>query len=420
MADTDPNVTIDISGDTANIATDYPSSGVTNGHVQLVKPVWGGTTYAYRVSNEYPFPISLKDSITLGITGSVGSLGNYKIVNGLSGITSIPLIVSGTTASGYAPVQISGNIQGITNGVLVGITGTINLGNTYMAVVGISGGQALAVTGGRPLTSARDSVTVTGYVGLTGSTVLLPAFAGVRAYGADGSTGVYVNVRDGSGNSISSSGGALNVNLVGAGITATVTISPVVGISQANQAVPLFIAGATAGPDVRIKGGLSGGAVEVGWSNALPVSISGGSSITVNNTDLISAINNLPIDNIDTNATTLLTRVENILTRLGGTFTTTATSVIPSTVYTGESTIGGLTAAVQLNSATLKSGVTVRSLTSNSATGTDLKVKATTGASGYFYLSPGESIFIAIDNLNKITLESGNSGVAVRYCYIAS
>ena len=50
MPDTDQNLTVDITGNTAAIATDYSTSGITNGHVQIVKLAWGTASTSSKVS----------------------------------------------------------------------------------------------------------------------------------------------------------------------------------------------------------------------------------------------------------------------------------------------------------------------------------------------------------------------------------
>ena len=62
MADTNPDLTIDISGNTASIATDF---NYVNGisapaaHVQLTKMMWGLSGEAYRVSQNTPLPVNI-------------------------------------------------------------------------------------------------------------------------------------------------------------------------------------------------------------------------------------------------------------------------------------------------------------------------------------------------------------------------
>lgn len=246
MPDINANLTVDITGNTAAIATDY----VNNTHFQVNKLAWGDTGAANRVSTSSPFPVDIRlATATVGVTGSVAGLGNFKVING----TSTTLIVTGTTSSSYTPVQINGTIQGVTSGVLVGVTGTINvnsitiLGGSTMTLL-----NPVGITGGRKLNYTTDSITIQGStVGVSSIPDLLQSKDSVRAYSAAGATQIPVTLFSGSGDSIGSSGGALNVNIIGAGISASVTIGTIVGVCQAS---PFYIAGATAGPSVRVKG----------------------------------------------------------------------------------------------------------------------------------------------------------------------
>ncbi len=408
MPDIDPNITIDITGNTAAIATDYVTSGVTNTHVQLVKLVYGNSTSATRVSTTTPLPVQIYDSSTLTVTGSFAGIGNIKITNGLSGASTIPLVVSGTTASGYTPVQMNGYVQGITAGVPVGVTGYVYIRDGGR-VQGVTNGSPIAITGGRYLSYSTDSVTVTGSVAVVGGRILLQGTDSVRIYGSDGSTGIQSRIYDASGNSIGSSGGALNVNVTNAafGITATVTIGTLVGVSQANQTVPFFIAGATAGPAVRVQG-TSTEDVPVSWSSAKPVTVS--NSVSINDINLLSSINNLPVADIKTNTDKLNT----INTLLSGTGVNAKIVSFdrPGTVHTGSI---GITAGVPITPAsyTLKTGVTIKAASSNSV---DVLIKGNGTNSAFAYpLSPADILFIETNNLSNVSFYISAGSASIYY-----
>jgi len=61
MPDTGPNIIIDISGNTANMATDFQTSGVglTNAHIPISKIAWGDSLTTYRATETTPLPISI-------------------------------------------------------------------------------------------------------------------------------------------------------------------------------------------------------------------------------------------------------------------------------------------------------------------------------------------------------------------------
>jgi len=411
MPDTDYNITIDITGNTAAVATDYTTSGVTNAHVQIVKMAWGDRSETNRVTTSTPLPVNVISGATLGVSGTVGGTGSFTVVNSASS----PFRIAGTT--GAIPVPISGNIQGVTGGIAFGITGTVTVGNTYMFVQGISGGAPIAITGGRGLSAGTDSITVSGTVGVTGGRYLLPAFDGVKVYSSTSGTTIPVQLF-GSNGAVGMSGTALNVNLVGAGITATVSVAAIVGICQADRTVPLYVAGGTAGPAVRIQGGLSGGAVEVGWSSALPVSISGAvSGISFSDANIVSSLTviNNNLNTVKGYVNDVVSQTQNISNKLpgAGVFTTKSTITLPTSVATGEVTLA-VTGDKILDAKTLITGVTVKAPLSNVG---DVRIRGVGSTSNYF-LSKGESIFIAVDNLNQLIFSS--NGVAVTFCYIAS
>lgn len=433
MPDTDPNLTIDVTGTTGSIATDWVSGdGITNAHVQIVKLAWGDAYTATRVKTSTPLPVTvISNSSTLGISGTVVGSGNFKIVNGISGATTGAITVQGTTASGTTPVQISGLIQGMTSGIKIGITGDMTVTNT-VTIQGLSGGTVVGITGGRRLSYLTDSVTVNGTVGVSGGRYLLPATDGIKVYAADGGPTLSVKILDGSGNSIGSVGGALNVNLVGAGITATVSVGAIVGISQADTSVPLFVAGATAGPAVRVKGGLTGGIIEVGWSSALPVSIdpSTALNLTFEDSNIINELTTIEtayLNGIKTSLETIQSNIDLIKNRIPDTktYTTNTNLVIPSTVYAGTVNLDAAGTSTQIYSGTsvvLKNGITIKSLAPITGSNTSL-IKifgdgAGITASNAYYLSPGESIFLSISNTNRLIFNS--NGVATSFTFIAT
>lgn len=422
MPDIDANLPIDVTGNTASIATDYSTSGVTNAHVQIVKLAWGDTNTSQRVTTGYPLPVDIRTiTATVGVTGSVGGLGHFKVINGVSGATgpTIPLIVAGTTSTSYTPVQINGYVQGVTNGIGIGVTGTVSVGNT-IRIEGITGGLEVGITGGRRLSSSSDSVTVSGTVGITGGRYLLPGYDGVRIYGGNnGETMIPVTIRDGSGNSIGSSGGALNVNLVGSGFTATVSVGAIVGICQANQAIPLFVAGATTGPAVRVKG--------LGTNDAVPVVFEGSNSVSVSGpvtVDLNETITRL--DTISTNTaviSTVNTNTQNIYNKINSGDGVNTRPIKPGQVYYGSLTVGPSTTAVTFEESTvLYSGVTIKAAISNGTKDVLISGNAA-GAAGPdagFPLSAGQTIFIETNNLQNLFFENWTGSGTLKIHYIAS
>jgi len=412
MPDIDENLTVDITGNTASIATDYSSTGITNGHVQIVKLAWGPANTSSRVTTSAPLPVDIRTvTATLGITGSVGGLGNFRMVNGLSGSSTIPLVVSGTTSTSYTPVQINGYVQGVTNGVRLGVTGNVSvLGNVY--VQGVTGGIEIGITGGRRLNSTTDSVTVSGTIGVTGGRYLLPGYDGVRVYGGNnGETMIPVTLRDGSGNAINSTSGALNVNLVGSGFTATVSVGTIIGICQANQAIPLFVAGATTGPAVRIKGLGASDAVPVVWSTSMPVSIDGAVSVDLN--ALYASLQ--VVQSQLTDLQTQCSSIESIYNKVATGVSTVSQK--PGQVYIGTLTINSPMTTFDTSTA-LYSGITIKASATN--TGKDVVIEGNGESNGTGYpLSSGQSIFIETNNLQNLFFSSSGT-YPVTINYIAS
>ena len=408
MPDTDPNLIVDITGTTAAIATDY----VNSSHFQVNKIAWGDTGASNRVTTSTPLPVNIQTvTATLGVTGSVSGLGNFKVING----TTSTIVVSGTTSSSYTPVQINGTIQGVTNSVLVGVTGSVNVINA----VTILGGSTFSlinpvgITGGRRLNYATDSITIQGStVGVSSLPDLLQSKDSVRIYSNSGATQIPVTLFSGSGDSIGSSGGALNVNLVGAGLTATVNVAAVVGVCQSG---PFYIAGATAGPELRVVGTFGASkAIAVIFPSEAPQSVSVSNQVSVND-----SVINTNILTLDSKLNTLITNTNNMYTSMisggvtGSPVQTKITSIArPSTVYTGTRgiTFGTITT---LSSQSLNTGITVK----NKST-TDINIQGNGTSNSTYALGSNEILFVETNNLSNITF-SVTSGSA-SFTFIAT
>ena len=85
MPDTGSNIVIDISGNTANMATDFAAAGagLTNAHVSIQKVAFGDDTITKRVSEVNPLPVTLQSYENLiGVTGILmGVSGHVQIKN---------------------------------------------------------------------------------------------------------------------------------------------------------------------------------------------------------------------------------------------------------------------------------------------------------------------------------------------------
>lgn len=212
MPDTGSNIIVQTVGNTANLATDFGTSGVglADAHVPLQKMAFGNSGAAIRVSASDPLPITVSGSdVAITISGNVGNCGEFGIGN----FNNQYLKVAGSTAGAGITVQ-----------------GTVAI---------TSGSEDLRVTGGiiAGLNSTRDAVGVTGTVSLID---------------IDGSTGAAVKLYSGL-TAIGVSGDALKVSIVDAGITVNATVSATTGITNATATSAIRIEGQTGGRDVPVS-----------------------------------------------------------------------------------------------------------------------------------------------------------------------
>lgn len=415
------NISITTSDGTAILATDYGTSGtgLTLAHVQLAKLAWGNDSITNRVSEASPLPIYLygtTGSALIGITGTVnGTGGVFPVRNVTNGF----LVVGGPTAGftyGYNPVQVTGYVQGITNGVLLGVTGTVRL-NQNLNVQGVTSGILIGVSGGRILSNSTDSVTVYGNVGISGGLALSAASNSVAVWGSDLGGKVLSRIYASDGTTLGYSGDALNVNIVGAGITATISINPVVGVTNGNG-LPLKICGSGVTTDaaVIVQGKLSGGALEIGALSPVPVGISG--PVDIDDAAIINSLEstNKPlISNLITvkNNTAIISTINEKLN--SGIVQSKITEIVrPTKLSNGVKDLTTTAASIGTSTA-LKVGVHLKAPLTNTQTvyvGSSTLVTAPTSG---FPMEPGESMFIEIDNISKIYAKSNSTGQKITY-----
>jgi len=415
------NISITTYDGNAILATDYGTSGtgVSGAHVQLAKLAWGNESTTKRVSETYPLPTYLygtTGSASLGITGTVTGTG------GAFPIRNIPntYIVVGGPASGatytYSPLPVTGYVQGATNGILLGITGTVRLSQN-LSVQGITDGVVIGVTGGRILNKNTDSVTVFGNVGISGGLALTSATNSIAVWGSDLGTKVLSRIYASDGATIGYSGDALNVNIVGAGITATVSINPVVGVTN-GYGLPLKVCGSGVTTDaaVIVQGRLAGGALEVGAITAIPASVSG--TVTIDDTDIVDSLESTSkpivsnLVSIKTN-TGLLSTISDKLN--SGIVQSKVTEIVkPARFINGSKSLTSTATSIAATNA-IKIGVHIKAPLTNTDT---VFIGASTlvnNPNDGFPLEPGESIFIEIDNISKVYARSTAIGQTVKY-----
>jgi len=214
MPDTASNIIVQTVGTTANIATDYGTSGVGVGdaHVPLNKIMFGNSGAATRVSTSDPLPVRVQSSaVAISVSGNVGSSGAF---------------------------------------------GVSNYNNQYMKVAGSTSGAGITVQGTVSVTAGTEGVKVTGGIitGLTASRDRVGVTGTVSLLDRDGTTGAAVKIYSGL-TAIGVSGNALLVSLADATLTANVSLSTIVGVTNATG--PLKVEGVTGAQPVGITGDIT-------------------------------------------------------------------------------------------------------------------------------------------------------------------
>ncbi len=415
------NISITTSDGTAILGTDYGTSGVgvSLAHVQLAKLAWGTESVTKRVSESNPLPIYIygtTGSALIGITGTInGTGGAFPVRN----IKDTYLVVGGPATGAtysYNPLQVTGYVQGATNGILLGITGTVRLSQN-LNIQGVTNGILVGISGGRVLNKNTDSVTVHGSIGISGGLSLSAGTNSIAVWGSDLGTKVLTRIYASDGTTLGYSGDALNVNIVGAGITASVTINPVIGVTN-GYGLPLKVCGSGVTTDaaVIVQGRLAGGALEVGAVTAIPATVSG--TVTINDTNIVNSLEltNKPLisnlASIKTNTNIISTINDKLNT---GTIQSKVTEIVrPTKLLNGSKDLTSTAAAIAVSNA-LKVGIHIKAPLTNTDTvyvGSNTLVST---PSGGFPLEPGESIFIEIDNASKIYARSSSTGQKVTY-----
>ena len=309
--DNDPNIVIETAGLTASVATDVATFSGYTAHFQVVKLAHGATGIANIVSSSSPMPVTFSGGLT-------------ATVSGFSGPISIQGIASGTA------VTVTGTV------LAAGITGSPVYVKTFT-------GSQVEVTGGRYLSKSTDSVSV---------------------YGPAGLTYVYTNIVDSSGSAIGVSGGALNVNVVGATINATIPSTVTV----------------------------------VGLSGATAVNVSIGNTANINDTNILLGM------------TAIYGQVVGLRSDLGG-----FAVVRPSSFKNGRTSC--TTVASQMDSAgfTASAGINIKALSTN----TDFVYLGNTsgflGSSTGYALDPGDNVFLDIKNTDTVWIQAASGTQVITY-----
>lgn len=429
MPDTGSNITIDISGNTAEMATDFASSGVnvTGAHVPIQKLAFGDSTVSKRVSSSNPLPITIQSyQSNVGISGDVGISGNAIVFNAFetdpTGVTNNWLKVAGSVTGG--DIGITGTIQGIAGGYPIGVTGTVAIDEqTGIPVHGISGqdgftGTAapLLATGGRRLTSATDTVTVTGTVNATGGRNILAATDSIKVFGNDGDKFIpAILYRSTAGATAGFSGDALKVSIVDASIAITASVQTVHGVTNDSVDNALRIQGLTGAEPVLIKGE-NGGAVPITTSSAITVTQSG--TVTIDDTNITTSLesSSKPIVSNLTSIKSNTNSIPGIRTDLasGNVQVKVLESVQPSALSAGSRSTN-TTASQLVTNVEVKSGVSIKSSVDNTDTILVGSYTLTQGDRNGYPLEPGESCFLNVNNVGLVYCKSVRGTQTVHY-----
>ena len=442
MPDTGSNIIIDISGNTANMATDFASSGegISNAHVPIQKIAFGDSTITKRVSASDPLPVTVQSTqLNLGISGDVGITGHVQIITPrfgsepptAIGVTSNFLKVAGSVTGGL--IGVSGYIEGISGGVPVGITGTVSISeSTGMPIHGISGQDGIVngvvtggrvvyapvlVTGGRALNYTKDSVqVVNSTIGITGGRTILAATDSIKVFGYDGGNIVSARLFNGTGATAGFSGDALKVAVVNTGFTFAVNLSSTVGVTNGSEGVPLKIEGITGGEPVIIKGE-NGGAVPITASTAVPVSVSG--TVTIDDTNIVNSLETstkpVPRDLAAINAQTK--SIPSIRSDLnsGNIKVRITASDQPGSIVSGSKTTTAVTSQLVSKGENVSVGVKVKASIENTDSVLIGNYKLTQNDSAGYPLEPGESCFINVSSPGLIYCRSQSGTQLLHY-----
>ena len=436
MPETASNIIIDISGNTANMATDFAAAGVgiTNAHVPIQKIAFGDDTVTNRVSSSSPLPITIQSyQSVVGVSGDVGITGGVAIGNfgelptqgGTHDLIRNFVKVAGDTMGG--PVGITGHIQGLSNGIPVGVTGTISISESSgMPVRGISGTDGktgsfapVRVTGGRHLSNLTDTVEVTGSVDVSGGRTILAATDSIKTFGSDGGNKLKtVLFASEDGVSAGFSGDSLKVAVTNATISATVNVSSTHGVTNASEP-PLKIQGFTAGSGhdpVIIRGELGSGALNVAAPSPLDVSFSG--TQTIDDTNIVNSLesSSKPLIQALNSIKNDINSVPLIRSDLSaGNFSVVVTDTdMPETLSSGSKNISTQAIQVSTNVA-LKRGVKIKASIDNTDSILVGGFRLANDSNSGFSLEPGESCYLEIDNMGKVYCRSVSGRQQVFY-----
>jgi hypothetical protein len=397
--------------------------------------VWGDYTEGKRITLTDPLPVQFAGQTgPINISGNIGgvtsssfAVRNYGQDGSGASAALHYLVVAGNT-SGTERVGITGTVEGKTGGIPVNITGGVNIMGSSdaargVAIQGTSAGETasingeiypgygfgipVAVTGGRRLSSSTDSIIVSGTVNSTGGRQLSPATDSVACYGFDQGEKVYTRIYASDGTTLGHSGDALNVAVTNGNFSITANVSATVGVTNSDEP-PLRVQGYTGsnGDPVTIRGE-NGGAVEVVSTSTLDTTVS--NVVDINDTDIIEYLGKDTTTPIISKLTSIekdTDQIESIRSDLSsGKVKTTIVAINrPNDIRSGLKIITN-TAKQLHNNMELKSGVTVKASPTNPLSILVGNRNLINNDENGYLLEPGESIFLEVNNLNKIYIK---------------
>ena len=479
MADENNNINIQISGDTANMATDFGLSGVSLGdaHVGLSKVVWGDENEGNRVTLSHGLPVLLTGSTgPIEIRGKVGGETNdrFQISNFInsnsSGVVSSSdnfqfgnghhvefLAVAGNT-SGRGPaafIGVTGTVQGISDGVPLSVTGGVDLRNSMVSQRGLYGtsgegiivqggyagltatvggevfpgygfGVPIATTGGRRLGFETDSIRIdNSTIGISGGRELSSATDSVKVFGYDGRKTVRTVISSGEdGVTAGFSGDSMKVAVTNGSFNITANVSAVTGVTNASGTDHLRIQGyptsdSNAVP-VTVRGE-NAGALEVYSSSGMNTSVV--NTVEINDDAILEQLSD-PHEFIPSRLNLIKSSLETLVpiysAITSGDLSASITEIQkPTNLRSGNKVITSQASVLHQN-LEIKSGVTIKSDPKNSGMILVGNNSLVNNDSNGYLLEPGESVFLEINNLNKVYTKVDGKIANQKVYYIGS
>lgn len=306
--DNNDNIIIETSGMSAYVATDVVRFDGVTAHFQIMKLAHGICGAANIVSSANPLPVTIAAGMTATISGFTGTI----------------------------------NVQGVASGYPMAVSGTVTTTGLSASPIFVTtaSGSRVEITGGIPLTKTKDAISV---------------------YGPSGLTYIYAHLVDAAGNSLSYSNGALNVNITGATISATIPSTVTV----------------------------------IGLSGATAVNVTVGNTANINDTAILSGM------------TSIYGQVVGLRADLAGLGMT-----IPSGFTAYRLTVSTAVTQMYSTGMTCVNGIQIKANSSN----TDIVyINNSAGMTFGYELDPSESVFLKIQNANKVYLAAKTGSQIVSF-----